>query len=138
MAPSPPSEAKLSRRNSSDDALSGDPRWTALASASAGFIQATMLLPINTIQTQMQTRGLNVYATVSGNFERGLLGGIRSLYRALGPTIGMLGLRNGIKFGSGTAFKQRLPESWPEWRRDMLAGGFSAHRRRRSSFRWTR
>ena len=81
---------------------------------------------MNTVQTQMQTRGLGAVATLQSNFASGLLGGFRSLYRAIGPTIGMLGVRQGLKFGSATAIKSRLPIGWPEMLRDVVSGAASA------------
>ena len=89
-------------------------------------MQAALLLPMNTVQTQMQARGLGTMATLRGNFSHGALGGVRSLYRALAPTVGMLGLRQGLKFGSGAIFKQHMPTHWPEAARDASAGALSA------------
>lgn len=122
------------RASSSADAFGGDPSRAALASGAAGCVQATLLLPMNTIQTQMQTRGLGVLETLLANFRgdaaksptRNMLNGVRQLYRALPPTVGMLGLRQGLKFGSGSVFKQYLPATWPEVARDACAGGLSA------------
>ena len=108
------------------DALSGDPRRAALASALSGTIQAMLLLPINTLQTQMQTKGQTAVATFQSNFAGGFVSGLRNLYRALGPTVGMLAVRQGLKFGSASALKQWLPLAWPELLRDVLAGGMSA------------
>ena len=108
------------------DALSGDPRRAAMASALSGMIQACLLLPLNTLQTQMQTRGLGALATLRANFVDGFIAGLRNLYRAIGPTIGMLGMRQGLKFGSASAFKQYLPDTWPELARDVTAGATSA------------
>ncbi len=38
----------------------------------------------------------------------------------------MLGARQGLKFGSGAAFKQQLPIHWPEPVRDAAAGSLAA------------
>ena len=116
------------RRNQSTvaDALSGDPRRAALASAISGCLQALLLLPMNTVQTQMQTRGLGFVGTIKANFTTGAFSGLRNLYRALLPTVGMLGARQGLKFGSASAFKRSLPLSWPEVVRDVVAGASSA------------
>jgi hypothetical protein len=116
----------MQKSGKAHDALGGDPMVAASASAIAGVVQATMLLPLNTIQTQMQTGGVSAGEALVSNFERGALSGIRSLYNALGPTVLMLGLRQGLKFGSGAAFKQHLPLHWPEAGRDIVAGGSSA------------
>lgn len=112
--------------STTSDAFSGSPHRAALASFSAGLIQATLLLPLNTIQTQMQARGRGLRVTFLSNFETGFIGGLRSLYRALGPTFVMLGARQGLKFGSGAALKQRLPLTWPELVRDAVAGSLAA------------
>lgn len=85
-----------------------------------------MLLPLNTVQTQMQARGLGVVQTLTSNFEQGWIRGARNLYRALGPTVVMLGARQGLKFGSGAVVKQRLPDWWPVVLSDAVAGGTSA------------
>lgn len=111
---------------SSHDAFSGSPHRAAIASFAAGTVQATMLLPINTIQTQMQARGGGAFTTFLSNFEHGMLNGLRNLYRALGPTVFMLGARQGVKFGSGAFYKQQLPLGWPEMARDAVAGAASA------------
>jgi hypothetical protein len=111
---------------SSHDAFSGSPHRAAIASFAAGTVQATMLLPINTIQTQMQARGGGALTTFLSNFEHGMLSGLRNLYRALGPTVFMLGARQGVKFGSGAFYKQQLPLEWPEMARDAVAGAASA------------
>ena len=81
---------------------------------------------MNTVQTQMQTRGKSIPGTLRSLFEGGALSGVHNLYRALLPTVGMLGARQGLKFGSGAAYKQRMPASWPEPARDACAGGLSA------------
>lgn len=121
------SSATISRHQSTvADALSGDPSRAALASGISGIVQALMLLPINTIQTQMQTSGRSMIATIKTNFAAGFGAGVRSLYRAIGPTVGMLGVRQGIKFGSATAVKHKLPLHWPELLRDVVAGATSA------------
>ena len=85
-----------------------------------------MLLPLNTVQTQMQARGSGFGVTLLSNFEHGFVGGLKNLYRAIGPTVVMVGARQGFKFGVGAASKQRLPERWPEVARDAVAGAFSA------------
>jgi len=112
--------------SSHQDALSGDPWRAAGASFMAGIVQATVLLPINTVQTQVQTKGHGVFVTLRSNFEGGTLRGIRNLYGALGPTYVMLGARQALKFGGGAAVKQRLPAHWPEMARDIFAGSISA------------
>lgn len=118
--------APLKHTLSSQDALSGDPSRAAMASCAAGIIQGCLLLPMNTVQTQMQTRGKSIPATLRSLFEGGTLSGVHNLYRALLPTVGMLGARQGLKFGSGAVYKQRLPTTWPEPARDACAGGLSA------------
>ena len=119
--------SRLRKQNSSAaDAFSGDPTRAATASAIAGCVQAMLLLPVNTVQTQMQTRGLGALTTLAGNFSGGGLAGIRALYRAILPTIGMLGARQGLKFGTGSQIKQRLPWHWPEMLKDAIAGASSA------------
>ena len=131
---SPPSVA-LSRKagpvpSKSDDlghdALGGDPFRNAVASWLAGCLQATILLPINTTQTHMQTKGTNAQQTMRNIFDNGAINGVRRLYRALGPTVAMLGARQGLKFGSGATIKQKLPPYLPEVVRDALSGGASA------------
>jgi hypothetical protein len=129
MASDSSSGAPLRRHKSvgsSHDAFSGSPHRAAIASFAAGTVQATMLLPINTIQTQMQARGGGALTTFLSNFEHGMLSGLRNLYRALGPTVFMLGARQGVKFGSGAFYKQQLPLEWPEMARDAVAGAASA------------
>lgn len=122
-AQSPP----LVRHNStSADAFSGDPRKAAAASSIAGCLQACLLLPANTIQTQMQHGGLGFWPSLKSNFSNGTVGGLRNLYRALAPTVAMLGLRQGLKFGVGTSFKRSLPQEWPELLRDLVSGSTSA------------
>jgi hypothetical protein len=125
-APTPSEASRRLLRTSSADALSGDPNFAAIASAAAGIVQATLLLPINTVQTQMQTAGRGFYSTVALNFQRGALSGVHNLYRSLGPTVLMLGTRQGLKFGGGAAFKTKLPTAWPEALRDVTAGAASA------------
>ena len=112
--------------SSSSDALSGDPTRAAIASSVAGMVQASLLLPMNTVQTQMQTRGMSSRDVVHLLFRNGPIGGLTNLYRAIAPTVGMLGARQGLKFGAGAAFKRRLPPTWPEYARDACAGGLSA------------
>jgi len=90
------------------------------------MVQASLLLPMNTVQTQMQYRGVSLPATMQLIFANGPLKGLANLYRAIAPTVGMLGARQGLKFGSGAAFKRRLPLHWPEPARDACAGGLSA------------
>ena len=117
---------RLTRTLSSQDALSGDPSRAAIASCAAGVIQGCLLLPMNTVQTQMQTRGKSIPGTLRSLFEGGTRSGVHALYRALLPTVGMLGARQGLKFGSGAVYKQRMPTAWPEPARDACAGGLSA------------
>ena len=112
--------------SSSSDALSGDPTRAAVASSVAGMVQASLLLPMNTVQTQMQTRGMSSRDVVRLLFRNGPISGLTNLYRAIAPTVGMLGARQGLKFGAGAVFKARLPPSWPEYARDACAGGLSA------------
>ena len=100
--------------SSSSDALSGDPTRAAMASSVAGMVQASLLLPMNTVQTQMQTRGMSSREVVRLLFRNGPVSGLTNLYRAIAPTVGMLGARQGLKFGAGAAFKRRLPPTWPE------------------------
>jgi hypothetical protein len=80
-------------RASAADAFSGDPSHAALASFAAGGAQATLLLPLNTLQTHMQHHGRPIFATVHSIFAKGGSSGLRLLYRAWIPTIGMLGAR---------------------------------------------
>lgn len=82
-----------SGRASAADAFSGDPGHAALASFAAGGVQATLLLPLNTLQTHMQHHGRPIAATMHTIFAQGGLSGLRLLYRAWIPTIGMLGAR---------------------------------------------
>ena len=108
--------ARINRTvSSSSDALSGDPTRAAIASSAAGMVQASLLLPMNTVQTQMQTRGMSSREVVRLLFRNGPVSGLTNLYRAIAPTVGMLGARQGLKFGAGAAFKRRLPPSWPEY-----------------------
>lgn len=116
----------MSTSASSADAFSGDPSRAAAASFAAGTVQAVLLLPANTVQTHMQHAGRPMLPTLRGIFASGGLPGVRLLYRALGPTVAMLGVRQGFKFGSGAAVKSRLPTSWPELARDAVSGGSSA------------
>ena len=119
--------SRLNRtKSNASDALSGDPTRAAIASCAAGMVQASLLLPMNTVQTQMQFRGVSLPATLRLLFAHGPLSGMANLYRAIMPTVGMLGARQGLKFGSGAAFKRRLPLHWPEPARDACAGGLSA------------
>ena len=105
--------SRLNRtKSNASDALSGDPTRAAIASCAAGMVQASLLLPMNTVQTQMQFRGVSLPATLQLLFARGPLSGMANLYRAIMPTVGMLGARQGLKFGSGAAFKRRLPLHW--------------------------
>ena len=112
--------------SSAADAFSGDPTRAAAASALAGVVQAGLLLPFNTVQTQMQTRGAGFGATLVSNFKAGALDGMRNLYRAISPTIAMLAARQGLKFGAGASIKAHLPRDWSELRRDAVAGALSA------------
>ncbi|EOD40755.1 hypothetical protein EMIHUDRAFT_222527 [Emiliania huxleyi CCMP1516] len=116
----------MSTSASSADAFSGDPSRAAAASFAAGTVQAVLLLPANTVQTHMQHAGRPMLQTLRVIFASGGLPGVRLLYRALGPTVAMLGVRQGFKFGSGAAVKSRLPTSWPELARDAVSGGSSA------------
>ncbi len=116
----------MSQEDKGHDALGGDPLRNAAASWLAGCVQATMLLPINTMQTHMQTSGLDATSTARNIAKDGPLAATRSLYRALGPTVAMLGARQGLKFGSGATIKQALPPSMPEVVRDAISGGASA------------
>ena len=126
-APTGGGGARLNRTiSSSSDALSGDPTRAAIASSAAGMVQASLLLPMNTVQTQMQTRGLSARAVIRRFFENGPIRGLANLYRAIAPTVAMLGVRQGLKFGAGASFKRRLPLTWPEPARDACAGGLSA------------
>ena len=118
----PPQKATTSAA----DAFSGDPSRAAVASGIAGCIQAVLLLPANTLQTQMQYRGDSLLVCLRSNFSHGALSGLQSLYRALVPTVSMLCLRQGLKFGVGSSFKQQMPPEWPEIARDMCAGAGSA------------
>lgn len=120
-------EQRMQRYNSSaSDAFSGDPRRAATASALAGMVQASLLLPFNTVQTQMQHGGKPFAPTLLKNFELGFFSGLRNLYRALGPTVAMLGARQGLKFGAGVSVKSHLPGAWPELGKDAVAGAVSA------------
>lgn len=110
----------------SSDAFSGDPSRAAAASAVAGIVQATALLPFNTVQTQMQYGGKPLVRTMLSNFERGITSGVFNLYRALGPTVAMLAARQGLKFGAGATIKAHLPEAWPELGKDVVAGALAA------------
>lgn len=126
--PSRPTRGVTIKHNISSpkDALSGDPTRAAAASAASGMIQAMVLLPLNTVQTQMQTSGHGAITAAKSNFTTGAMGGVRRLYRAITPTVGMLALRQGLKFGSATKVKQTLPLHWPEAARDVVAGSISA------------
>ena len=126
-ATAPTVGARINRTiSSSSDALSGDPTRAAIASSAAGMVQASLLLPMNTVQTQMQTRGMSLREVLRNFFRNGPVRGLANLYRALAPTVAMLGARQGLKFGAGASFKRRLPLSWPEPARDACAGGLSA------------
>jgi hypothetical protein len=114
------------RQSSAADAFSGDPTRAAAASAIAGVVQASLLLPFNTVQTQMQYSGQPLVRTMLGNFERGVAQGVRNLYRAIGPTVTMLAARQGFKFGAGASVKSQLPAAWPELGKDAVAGALSA------------
>jgi hypothetical protein len=80
-------------RASAADAFSGNPAHAALASFAAGGVQASLLLPLNTLQTHMQHHGRPYAVTMRTIFAKGGLSGVRLLYRAWIPTIGMLGAR---------------------------------------------
>jgi len=108
------------------DALAGNAKTVGSSAAIASVIQATMLVPVNSIQTRMQASGLGFSATLRQVFEAGALSGFKQLYLALPPTMAMLGLRQGVIFGSGSWLKKQLPPQWPEVARDAASMGISA------------
>jgi hypothetical protein len=108
------------------DALGGDAKAVGIAAGTASVIQATCLLPVNSVQTRMQAGGLGFIGTLKIIFEGGALNGLRQLYLALPPTVAMLGMRQGLIFGSGAQLKKRTPQVWPEWARDATSMGLSA------------
>ena len=58
---------------SANDALAGDPRIVGAAAAAAGVMQTFMLLPLNTVQTNMQHKGLGFKSTLRTIFALGPL-----------------------------------------------------------------
>lgn len=108
------------------DALGGDAKIVGISAGTASMIQATLLLPINSVQTRMQAGGLGFTGTLRIIFQNGGLSGLRQLYLALPPTVAMLGMRQGLIFGSGAELKKQTPEVWPEWARDAISMGLSA------------
>mmetsp|Transcript_14670 Transcript_14670/g.28908 ORF Transcript_14670/g.28908 Transcript_14670/m.28908 type:complete len:268 (+) Transcript_14670:88-891(+) len=108
------------------DAIGGDAKTVGIAAGTASVIQATFLLPINSVQTRMQAGGLRLNATLRIIFADGALSGLRQLYLALPPTVAMLGMKQGLIFGSGAELKKQTPQIWPEWARDATSMGISA------------
>ena len=109
-----------------NDALAGDPRIVGASAAAAGVMQTLVLLPLNTVQTNMQHKGLGLTNTLRAIFVRGPLSGAKNLYGALPPTVVMVGMRHGLIFGGGSKLKQRLPIVWPEPARDAVSMASSA------------
>ena len=103
------------------DALAGNPRLVGAAAGAAGILQTTLLLPVNTVMTNMQIYGRPLIPTLSIIFEGGPLSGMRRLYGAWPPTMMMVGMRQALIFGGGSQLKARLPATWPEPARDALS-----------------
>lgn len=112
--------------SSSHDALAGDPWIVGSAAACAGILQTTVLLPLNTIQTNMQHKGSGFTSTVRGIFSGGALRGLIQLYGAWPPTMAMVGMRQGMIFATGSKLKKHMPPSLPEPARDALSMACSA------------
>lgn len=116
----------MSSASSTNDALAGDPAIVGLAAAMAGVMQTTVLLPLNTIQTNMQHKGDSFTSTVRNIFARGAFRGAGQLYSAWPPTMAMVGMRQGLLFGAGSKLKKQMPSSIPEPVRDALSMASSA------------
>jgi len=112
--------------SASHDALAGDPRIVGSAAACAGILQTTVLLPLNTIQTRMQHKGLRFTSTFQNIFSRGAFRGAIHLYAAWPPTMAMVGMRQGLIFATGSKLKQHMPAGLPEIARDALSMATSA------------
>eukprot|EP00930_Biecheleria_cincta_P078734 TRINITY_DN66312_c0_g1_i1.p1 TRINITY_DN66312_c0_g1~~TRINITY_DN66312_c0_g1_i1.p1 ORF type:complete len:269 (-),score=42.68 TRINITY_DN66312_c0_g1_i1:57-863(-) len=108
------------------DAIGGDAKVVGAAAAASSMLQAVLLLPVNSLQTRMQAGGLGFTGTLKSVFACGSISGFRQLYAALPPTVAMLGMRQGLIFGSGAHLKKQLPGAWPEWTRDITSMGLSA------------
>lgn len=108
------------------DAMSGNPVTNAWAGGLAGTLQVFFLLPLNTVQTQMQTKGHTFVAAIQVLFRSGVSSGVRNLYRSMAPAIGTMGINRAIVFGLGASIKQGIPTSVPEPIRDATAGATAA------------
>jgi hypothetical protein len=108
------------------DALAGDPRVVGAAAAAAGVMQTFVLLPLNTVQTNMQHKGLGFTSTLRTIFALGPRSGAKQLYGALPPTVVMVGMRHGLIFAGGSKLKRQLPVAWPEPARDAVSMASSA------------
>ena len=120
-----PSAASLSA-SAGNDALAGDPRVVGASAAAAGMMCTVCLLPLNTVQTNMQHKGLAFASTLRTIFSRGALSGAKQLYGALPPTVAMVGMRHGLAFAGGSKLKKELPASWSEPARDAVSMASSA------------
>lgn len=116
----------MSSASASSDALAGDPWIVGSAAACAGVMQTTVLLPLNTVQTHMQHKGLGFTCTLRNIFSRGAWRGFIRLYGAWPPTMAMIGMRQGLIFSTGSKLKQHMPSNLPEVARDALSMGTSA------------
>merc|ERR1740121_430212 len=85
-----------------------------------------VLLPLNTIQTHMQHKGLRFTPTLRNVFSRGAFSGTMQLYAAMPPTMAMVGMRHGLIFAAGSKLKTHMPTGLPEIARDSMSMALSA------------
>ena len=109
--------------SSSADAFSGDARINAAAGSLAGSAVVLLLLPLDTVKTHMQARGLSLVQSGRGLIREG---GLRVLFRGAVPAVSECCMNRAMLFGAGAMVKKRLPRDWPEPVRDASAGSSAA------------
>ena len=106
-----------------DDILRGSWLVNAATGALAGAASVLMLMPVDTLKTNMQNGGLRFPVVFRGLWKEG--GGAR-LYRGLGSAVSVVCVSRAMGFGLAAFYKRRLPSHWHDIQRDFASGTLSA------------
>eukprot|EP00747_Dinoflagellata_sp_TGD_P192962 gnl/TRDRNA2_/TRDRNA2_58546_c0_seq1.p1 gnl/TRDRNA2_/TRDRNA2_58546_c0~~gnl/TRDRNA2_/TRDRNA2_58546_c0_seq1.p1 ORF type:complete len:395 (-),score=59.74 gnl/TRDRNA2_/TRDRNA2_58546_c0_seq1:223-1407(-) len=112
---------RLGEGKSDKDMLGGNSKTVGIAAVTASMTEASILLPINSMQARMQAGGRGLKDNMRILFQNGIMSALSQVYKALPPALAMRGTQNGLIFGTGAAIKEQCPKEWPNMVQDAAS-----------------